>query len=62
MKCILHSQQELLEMICEQMSAWYVLSSIGLFDANPGDPYYIIQTPIFKDVTINLENGNHLNC
>ena len=44
---------------CGQMSAWYVLSSIGLFDANPGDPYYIIQTPIFKDVTINLENGNH---
>ncbi|MBH19215.1 MAG: glycosyl hydrolase family 92 [Crocinitomicaceae bacterium] len=44
---------------CGQMSAWYVLSSMGLFDVNPGDPFYIIQTPLFKDITINLENGNN---
>jgi len=44
---------------CGQMSAWYILSSIGLFDVNPGDPYYIIQTPFFKEITINLENGNN---
>ena len=44
---------------CGQMSAWYVLSSMGLFDVNPGDPYYIIQTPLFKDITISLENGNN---
>ena len=43
---------------CGQMSAWYVLSSIGLFDVNPGDPYYLIQTPLFKEITLNLENGN----
>jgi predicted alpha-1,2-mannosidase len=43
---------------CGQMSAWYVLSSIGIFDLNPGDPYYIINTPLFNEVTINLENGN----
>ena len=42
---------------CGQMSAWYVLSSIGLFDANPGDPFYIIQTPYFEQITLNLENG-----
>ncbi len=42
---------------CGQMSAWYVLSAIGLYDLNPGDPYYIIQTPLFDKVTINLENG-----
>ena len=40
------------------MSAWYVLSSIGLYDLNPGDEYYLIQTPIFDEVKINLENGN----
>ena len=43
---------------CGQMSAWYVLSSIGLFDVSP-EIHIIIQTPIFKDVIINLENGNH---
>ena len=43
---------------CGQMSSWYVLSSIGLFDVNPGDPYYLIQTPLFKEITLNLENGN----
>ena len=43
---------------CGQMSAWYVLSSIGIFDLNPGDPYYIINTPLFNEVTLNLENGN----
>jgi len=43
---------------CGQMSAWYVLSSIGLYDLNPGDPYYLIQTPIFDEIKINLENGN----
>ncbi len=43
---------------CGQMSAWYVLSSIGLYDVNPGDPYYIIQTPLFEETVIHLENGN----
>ena len=43
---------------CGQMSAWYILSSIGIFDLNPGDPYYIINTPLFNEVTLNLENGN----
>ena len=23
-----------------------------------GDPYYIINTPLFNEVTLNLENGN----
>ena len=43
---------------CGQMSAWYVLSSIGIFDVNPGDPYYVINTPLFDEVTLHLENGN----
>ena len=42
---------------CGQMSSWYVLSVIGLYDINPGDPYYIIQTPYVKESSLNLENG-----
>ena len=42
---------------CGQMSSWYVLSAIGLYDINPGDPYYIIQTPYVEESSLNLENG-----
>ena len=30
-----------------------------MYDLNPGDPNYIIQTPLFDKVTINLENGKN---
>ena len=43
---------------CGQMSSWYVLSAIGLFDINPGDPYYVIQTPLVNKASLKLENGN----
>ena len=43
---------------CGQMSSWYVLSAIGLFDINPGDPYYVIQTPLVNKASLILENGN----
>ena len=43
---------------CGQMSSWYVLSAIGLFDINPGDPYYVIQTPLVNKDFAKLENGN----
>ncbi len=42
---------------CGQMSAWYVLSSMGFYPVNPGDAKYIIGSPMFEKVTINLENG-----
>ncbi|MEN8194397.1 MAG: GH92 family glycosyl hydrolase [Bacteroidota bacterium] len=41
---------------CGQMSAWYILSSIGFYPVNPGDTKYIIGAPLFDKVTINLEN------
>ena len=41
-----------------QMSAWYVLSSIGFYPVTPGLDYYTIGTPLFDKVTLNLENGN----
>jgi predicted alpha-1,2-mannosidase len=42
---------------CGQMSAWYVLSSLGFYSVTPGSNEYIIGTPLFDKATINLENG-----
>ncbi len=42
---------------CGQMSAWYVLSSMGFYSVTPGSNQYIIGTPLFDKTTINLENG-----
>lgn len=42
---------------CGQMSAWYVLSSMGFYQVCPGKPEYTIGTPLFDDVMIHLENG-----
>jgi predicted alpha-1,2-mannosidase len=41
---------------CGQMSAWYVLSAMGFYSVTPGLDYYAIGTPLFDEVTINLEN------
>ena len=43
---------------CGQMSAWYVLSAMGIYAVTPGLDYYTIGTPLFEKTTINLENGN----
>ena len=40
-----------------QMSAWYVLSAMGFYSVTPGMDYYVIGSPLFDKVTINLENG-----
>lgn len=42
---------------CGQMSAWYILSSLGLYSVAPGQDIYVIGSPLFKKATINLENG-----
>ena len=41
-----------------QMSAWYILSSMGFYSFCPGRPTYEIGRPLFDKVTIHLENGN----
>ncbi|MGZ4076411.1 MAG: GH92 family glycosyl hydrolase, partial [Bacteroidia bacterium] len=43
---------------CGQMSAWYVLSSMGFYEVTPGTDQYLIGTPLFNNVKIHLENGN----
>lgn len=42
---------------CGQMSAWYVLSSMGFYQVCPGKPEYTIGSPLFDKVIIHLENG-----
>ncbi len=42
---------------CGQMSAWFVMSAMGIYDVTPGQNTYAIGTPIFNTVHIHLENG-----
>ena len=42
---------------CGQMSAWYVLSALGLYPVTPGTGDYVIGTPLFDRATIHLGNG-----
>jgi predicted alpha-1,2-mannosidase len=42
---------------CGQMSAWYVLSSIGLYPVNPASGEYEISSPVFEKTQMNLPNG-----
>ncbi|MBQ3632328.1 MAG: GH92 family glycosyl hydrolase [Prevotella sp.] len=40
-----------------QMSAWYVLSALGLYQVEPAGGKYIIGTPLFDEADINVGNG-----
>ena len=42
---------------CGQMSAWYILNSIGFYQVTPGRPVYTIGRPLFDKVEIPLEGG-----
>jgi predicted alpha-1,2-mannosidase len=43
---------------CGQMSAWFVMSAIGLYPVTPGTGDYAVGSPLFDEVKIHLENGN----
>ena len=42
---------------CGQMSAWYVLSSLGFYQVAPGKPHYELGKPSFKQTELKFENG-----
>ncbi|MBI1796599.1 MAG: glycoside hydrolase family 92 protein [Candidatus Eisenbacteria bacterium] len=42
---------------CGQMSAWYVMSALGLYAVTPGTDTYVLGTPRFDRATIRLEKG-----
>jgi predicted alpha-1,2-mannosidase len=43
-----------------QTSAWYVFSSLGFYPVTPATDQYVLGAPLFKKVTINLENGKQI--
>ena len=42
---------------CGQMSAWYIFSTIGFYPVNPATGIYVIGTPAFNKVTIDVGNN-----
>lgn len=43
-----------------QTSAWYVFSSMGFYPVTPAVNEYVLGAPLFKKVTVTLENGKTL--
>ncbi|HMI19408.1 MAG TPA: glycoside hydrolase family 92 protein, partial [Sphingomonas sp.] len=45
---------------CGQMSAWYLMSAMGLYAVDPVSTNYVFGSPLFERVAIDLENGKTL--
>ena len=45
---------------CGQMSAWLVLSMLGMYQISPHRPVFQLTTPYFKEAQMNFENGEEL--
>ncbi len=43
-----------------QTSAWYVFSAMGFYPVCPGTNQYVLGAPLFKNITIKMENGKKL--
>jgi predicted alpha-1,2-mannosidase len=43
-----------------QTSAWYVFSALGFYPVCPGSNEYVLGSPLFKSVTISLDNGKKI--
>jgi predicted alpha-1,2-mannosidase len=43
-----------------QTSAWYIFSSLGFYPVCPGSEEYVLGAPLFKKITIQLENGKQV--
>lgn len=43
-----------------QTSAWYVFSALGFYPVTPGTDEYVLGTPMFRRVTIELSNGRQI--
>jgi predicted alpha-1,2-mannosidase len=43
-----------------QTSAWYVYSALGFYPVAPATDEYILGSPVFKKVTLHLENGEKI--
>lgn len=45
---------------CGQMSAWYVMSSLGFYPVDPVSGNYVFGSPLFDKVEVELGNGKKL--
>jgi predicted alpha-1,2-mannosidase len=41
-----------------QTSAWYIFSALGFYPVCPATDQYVLGAPLFRKVTLHLENGN----
>ncbi len=40
-----------------QMSSWYIFAAMGFYPVCPATPYYVLGSPVFPRMEINMENG-----
>jgi len=40
-----------------QMSAWYILSSLGFYQVEPAGGHYVFGSPLFNEASMNVGNG-----
>jgi len=43
-----------------QTSAWYVFSAMGFYPVTPGSDQYVLGAPLFKKISVKLENGKEV--
>lgn len=43
-----------------QTSAWYVFSAMGFYPVTPASDQYVLGAPLFKKISLNLENGKSI--
>jgi predicted alpha-1,2-mannosidase len=43
-----------------QTSAWYLFSAMGFYPVTPATDQYVLGAPLFKKVTVKLENGKEI--
>lgn len=46
---------------CGQMSAWYIMASMGLYPLVPGKPHYQLSSPIWEEIELKGASGNTLH-
>ena len=44
-----------------QMSAWYVLSALGIYEVNPANGMYVFGSPVINEATIRLPEGKQFH-
>jgi len=44
---------------CGQMSAWYIFSAMGFYPVNPVSGEYVVGSPLFERISIDLNSPHH---